>query len=115
MNLESLRLLRNILLRSVVIGMAFALFFAAVTFGAWDAWIGNVTKWCHTDEAHIGSLILTFFTEIRFLLVFLLLTPALAIHWTIKRELSRTTKATAGSPAPSQVQSVSSGKIVTQQ
>jgi hypothetical protein len=89
MTLDSLRLIRNILLRSVVVGIAFAAMLALVTFGAWDWWIGFATKLAHTDEAHISSLVLTLFTEIRFLLVFILLTPALAIHWTIKREQSR--------------------------
>lgn len=86
--LDSLRQLRNILFRCVVVALLFAVLLAAVIFGAWDSWIGVATKLCHTDDAHISSAMLTLFTEIRFLVVFLLLTPALAIHWTIKRELS---------------------------
>lgn len=86
MTLDSLRLLRNILLRSVIIGIAFAILLALVTFGAWNSWIGLATKLFHTNEAQVSSLVLTLFTEIRFYVIFVLLTPALAIHWTLKKE-----------------------------
>ena len=95
MNLETLRMLRNILLRCVVVGVGFAIALAAVVFIGWDSWIGWATKLCHTDEAHLSSVMLTLFTEIRFFLVFLLLTPAIAIHWTIKSESARSEKAKA--------------------
>ena len=90
MTLESLRLLRNILLRSVLVGIGLRSSGIACS-GAWDTWIRPITQLCRTDEAHVSSLVLTLFTEMRFFSVFVLLTPALAIHWTIKRRaFSRT-------------------------
>lgn len=91
MTLDLLRLLRNILLRSVVVGLIIALLLAAVTFGAWDTWTGTATKWFHTDEATLVPLVINFFVDIRFFLLFVLLTPGLAIHWTLTKELSRKT------------------------
>ena len=99
MNLESLRLARNILFRCVVVGVCFTLLLAIATFATWDAWIIPITDWLHTDEVQVSKLVLTLFTEIRFYIVFVLLTPALAIHWTLQRELSARQKTTIKSPA----------------
>jgi hypothetical protein len=89
MSLETMRLLRNILLRSFVIGIGFAIFFAVLTFGLWDWWMNFATKMAHTEPATFVPILLNFFVDIRFLLIFLVLTPALALHWTIKREQAR--------------------------
>lgn len=89
MTLDTLRLLRNILLRSVVVAVIFALLLAAVTFGAWDWWTGLAVTILHTDETTLGRFVIGFFVEVRFYVLFVLLTPALAIHWTIQRERSR--------------------------
>lgn len=86
MTLDSLRLVRNILFRCLAVGVAFAFLLALVTFGAWDSWIGFATGLFHTDEAAIRNLVMDFFTAIRFFLLFIILTPALALHWTIKRD-----------------------------
>lgn len=89
MTLDTLRLIRNILLRSVVVGLGFTILLAAAIFGGWNCWIGMATQMFHTTESALSNLVLDFFTAIRFFLVFVLLTPALAIHWTIKRERTR--------------------------
>ncbi len=90
MTLDTLRLIRNILLRSVVVGLGFTLLLAAATFGCWNCWIGMATQMFHTTESAMSNLVLDFFMAIRFFLVFILLTPALAIHWTLKRERAHT-------------------------
>jgi hypothetical protein len=89
MTLDTLRLLRNILLRSFVVGVAFGLLFGIITFAGWNTWIGMATSLCHTDEATLTKLILHFFVDLRFYLVFLLLTPGLALHWTLRKEEAR--------------------------
>jgi hypothetical protein len=87
---ELLRLLRNILLRSVVIGVVFALILGVLTIAGWQTWIGLTMRWFHTDEATLTPLVLKFFIDIRFFLLFFLLTPGLAIHWTLKKEQAKT-------------------------
>jgi len=86
MNFEILRLIRNILLRSFVIGFAIALFLGLVMMAAWTTWMDMAGRWFHTDSATLTPLVLKFFTEIRFFLLFVVLTPALAIHWTLKKD-----------------------------
>jgi uncharacterized BrkB/YihY/UPF0761 family membrane protein len=89
MTLETLRLIRNVLLRSFAIGVVIALLMAIGFVVARPIWTGLVISWFHTDEAGLSTLVLRLFTEIRFYLVFVLLVPGLAIHWTIRSELAR--------------------------
>jgi sterol desaturase/sphingolipid hydroxylase (fatty acid hydroxylase superfamily) len=89
MTLDTLRIVRNVLLRTFVVGCVFALLLALVTFGAWDCWVSSAMRMAHTDEATLVPVVLSFFAQLRFFLVFIVLAPALALHWTIKREQSR--------------------------
>ena len=86
MNYETLRLIRNMLLRGFVIGVVFALLLGCVVMFGWSTWTGLATQWFHADEAIVIRLVFGFFLNIRFFLLFIVLTPALAIHWTLKAE-----------------------------
>ncbi len=91
MALETLRLIRNILLRSFLIGAAIDLVQIVATLTAWSFWISLASAVWHTDEPHLSAVALNYFTLTKFFLVFVLLAPGLAIHWTIKSELARKT------------------------
>jgi len=87
--LETLRLFRNVLLRIFAIGVVFALLMLIAMLAAWPVWTGLAMRWFHADAAQLGVVALQFFTEIRFYFVFVLLAPALALHWTIGSERAR--------------------------
>ncbi len=89
MSYETLRLIRDILLRSFVIGAVIALVFGLVTIIGWTTWADMAGRWFHTDSATLTQLVLSFFMSVRFFLVFIVLTPALAIHWTLRKELNK--------------------------
>jgi H+/Cl- antiporter ClcA len=89
MTSQTLRLVRNIVLRSFAIGAAIAVLQVIATLVFWNFWISVASAWWHTDEAHLSSLALNYYTQLRFFLVFVLLVPGLAIHWTVKDELRR--------------------------
>jgi hypothetical protein len=89
MNLEILRLLRNIFLRSCAVGVGIGFISWIITLVWWNCWVGLATSICHTDEATLTQLTLRFFADMKFYLIFLLLTPGLAMHWTLKREEAR--------------------------
>jgi hypothetical protein len=82
--LDTLRLLRNVLLRTFAVGVVFALLTLIVMLAAWPVWTGLAMRWFHTGEAQLGVVALQFFTAIRFYFLFVLLAPALALHWTIR-------------------------------
>jgi hypothetical protein len=88
-DLETLRLIRNIVLRCFAIGVVFALLMLIATLAAWPAWTGLAVRWFHVDEAQLGNVVLAFFTAIRFYFLFILLAPALALHWTLRSERER--------------------------
>lgn len=85
MNLEKVIFFRNLLFRAFVIGIAFVLLLFAGTMILWDF----VAGWAHTlflvDEKDLGGLLLGFFVNVRLIIVFLFLVPALALHWTAKK------------------------------
>jgi hypothetical protein len=87
--LDTLRLVRNILLKCFVIGVVFALLMLVATLAAWPVWTGLAMSWFHADQAQLSSIVLQFFTAIRFYFLFVLLAPALALHWTLRSESAR--------------------------
>jgi hypothetical protein len=89
MPLDTLRLIRNILLRSFVIGVGIAIVLGLATLAFWGFWIGLATTWLRTDEHYLSGVVIWFFTTIRFFLLFVLLTPGLALHWTYRSESAR--------------------------
>ena len=93
--LDTLRLLRNVLLRCFAIGIILAVLTLIAMLAAWPFWTGLAMRWFHADEAQLGVVALQFFTAIRFYFLFLLLAPALALHWTIAAERARAARSAA--------------------
>ena len=85
MGLDSLKLLRNVLLRTAVISLLLAYFLAAATVGLWDVWTELTSKVFRTPVSACGPLISNFFALIKFYMIFVLLAPALGLHWEIKK------------------------------
>jgi hypothetical protein len=77
--------LRNLFFRAFLIGVLFALVFFLLTFGLWNIWSSWVISLFKIDEKELGKVVLMFFTEVRLILVFLFLVPALALHWSAKK------------------------------
>ena len=86
MTLESLRLLRNILLRSAAISYGFLLLTALLWLPMSDTWTGLTSSWYHVTPETVHNIVIYFLSAAKFFAIFVLLIPGLAIHWTIKRE-----------------------------
>jgi hypothetical protein len=83
---ETIRVIRDILFRLFLISLIMGLLFAGVYYGGrgyWDRLI--VDRLGLIDEKSLNVVVTEFFVLIRFYLVFILLPPALALHWTLKR------------------------------
>ena len=78
-------LLRNLFLRAFVIGVVFALFYWLITIALWHAYAPWIMERFKLDEKELGMLTLNFFANVRIVIVFFFLVPALALHWTSKR------------------------------
>lgn len=83
---ESIIFFRNFLFRAFIIDLAFALFYAVATLAFWHTWAAWVAAWFQIDEKEFGRLVLQFFLELRIVIVFLFLVPALALHWMARKK-----------------------------
>jgi len=85
-NYEQIIFFRNFLFRAFLIGIAFALFYFIATYAWWNTWASWVISVFKIDEKEFGRLALTFFLNMRLILVFFFLVPTLALHWMAKRK-----------------------------
>ena len=85
MEYEKIIFFRNFFFCAFIIGVVFALFYFIVTYAFWDIWTSWATHVFKTDEKELGRLVLMFFVELRLVLVFLFLVPALAFHWMARK------------------------------
>ena len=67
------------------IGLVFALFYFAATILLWDTAVSWATHLFKIDEKEFGRLVLLFFIELRVVIVFFFLVPALALHWMARK------------------------------
>jgi hypothetical protein len=83
---ETVRLIRDILLRTLLISLIIVFLFVGVYYGGrryWDSLL--VERLSLIDQSSLNVIVVSFFALIRFYLVFILLAPALALHWTLRR------------------------------
>jgi hypothetical protein len=85
MGREKIIFLRNLFLRAFVVGIVFALFYWLVTLALWHAYAPWVLERFKLNEKELGALTLNFFANVRIVIVFFFLVPALALHWTSKK------------------------------
>lgn len=88
MTLDSLRLLRNILLRAAALSYAFLLLSALVWLPLSDTWTGMTSSVYHITPEAVHNIVICFLSVAKFFAIFILLVPGLALHWTIKREMA---------------------------
>lgn len=86
MKLDSIRLARNILLRSAALCYAFLLLTALIWLPFADTWVGITSSWYHITPERVHSLVINFLSVAKFYGIFILLVPGLALHWTLKTE-----------------------------
>lgn len=90
MNIETLRFYRNLLFRTLVVIFCLNVFMYLATMDFWDTWTGLVSSWFHVPAEELGSTMLNFFCAVKFFAIYVLLAPALALHWSIKAQQKRT-------------------------
>ena len=84
MEIEKIIFFRNFLFRSFVIGVVFAIILGVLFLTFWDFGVSLSERFFKIDEKELGELMLTFFLQIRIVLLFFFLAPTLALHWIVK-------------------------------
>jgi cell division protein FtsX len=82
---EKIILLRNFFWRGFLIALVIAILMFVATMLLWNmaaAWVNHLFG---LDEKEMGRLVLAFFLDVRLILLFFFLTPALALHWTARK------------------------------
>ena len=80
---------RNLLFRAFVVGVVFAVLYFIITISFWDTWVSLLQKMFKLDEKDTSRAAISGFTLIRLILVFFMLVPAIALHWTSKMKRTR--------------------------
>jgi hypothetical protein len=89
MTLESIRLTRNILLRSAALCYAVLILSALIWLPFSETWTSMTSSWYHISPERVNSLVINFLSVAKFYGIFILLVPGLALHWTLKSEESK--------------------------
>ena len=76
---------RNFFVNAFVIGLIFALFYFGATLLFWKTGAAFTMHFFKIDEKGFGRLVLLFFIQLRVVLVFFFLVPALALHWMARK------------------------------
>jgi hypothetical protein len=85
MEREKIIFFRNFFLRAFAVGVLFALFYWIVTLVLWNSYAPWLIQSFKLDEKELGALTVNFFANVRVVLVFFFLVPALALHWSAKK------------------------------
>ncbi len=85
MDREKIIFLRNLFLRAFVVAVLFTLFYWIATLALWHAYAPWLVERFKLDENELGALTLNFFANVRIVIVFFFLVPALALHWSAKK------------------------------
>ena len=68
-----------------VVGIVVALLLLGATLAFWNVAAGWVMHLFSVDEKTLGRIVLTFFTNVRIVVLFFFLVPAIALHWMAKK------------------------------
>ena len=86
MEREKIVFWRDLLLRMFILGLLVALLILGATMAFWDTAAGVGMHLFRVDEKSLGRIALTFFSNLRIVLIFFFLVPALALHWMAKKK-----------------------------
>jgi hypothetical protein len=85
MEREKIIFFRNFFLRAFVVGVLFAVFYWTATLVLWHAYTPWLIERFKVDEKALGALTLNFFANVRIVIVYFFLVPALALHWSANK------------------------------
>ena len=86
MERDKIIFLRNFFFCAFIIGLVFGLFYVVATYIFWDTARQWVAQFYKVGEKGFGRIVLEFFTNVRLVLVFFFLVPALALHWMARKK-----------------------------
>lgn len=86
METDKMIFFRGLLFKTFLIGILLAIIVALLTFALRGAFMPLATSVFRVEEGEVNELIFAFFLNVRLVLLFLILAPAIALHWMIKNK-----------------------------
>ena len=77
---------RDLFLRMFVVGIVVAGLIFGATLALWNTAAAWVMHLFSVNEEALGRIVLTFFTNVRIVLLFFFLVPAIALHWMAQKQ-----------------------------
>lgn len=84
MDKQTLVTVKSILFKIFLTGLTFALIIFLLTMKFWDKWSFIVSSRFLLSQKELGELFVNSMLYTRFYLIFVILVPAIAIHWHLK-------------------------------
>ena len=84
MEKQKLILIRDFLFKTFIVSLVFAILLFVMTATFWDRWSSFLYMKFQVPKSTLGELVVDSFLHLRLYLVFVILTPAIAMHWLIK-------------------------------
>lgn len=84
MNKENLILIRNFLFKMFIVSILFAIFLFVMTCAFWGNWSSFIYSKFLVTEKELGEMVVQFFINLRSFVLFGVLVPGIALHWTVK-------------------------------
>ena len=86
MEIDRMIFFRSFLFKTFLVGLLFAILLGIGTITLRNTFMPLVTDVLRVSDTEVNQAILTFFTNVRLVLVFFILAPAVAMHWMIARQ-----------------------------
>ena len=84
METDKMIFLRGFLFKTFLVGILLAIFVGLLTGALRGTFMPMVTSIFRIEETKVNELMLAFFLNVRLVLLFFLLAPAVAMHWMIR-------------------------------
>ena len=84
METDKILFFRNFLFKTFLVGLVLAVILFIGMIALRDVWLSVAMSLFHLEEPEINEAIFAFILDVRLVLLFFILAPALALHWMVK-------------------------------
>ena len=86
METDKILFFRNFLFKTFLVGLVLAVILFIGMIALRDVWLSVAMSLFHLEEPEINEAIFAFILDVRLVLLFFILAPALALHWMVKNK-----------------------------
>ena len=84
METDKILFFRNFLFKTFLVGLVLAVVLFIGMIALRDVWLSFAMSLFHLEEPEINEAVFAFILDVRLVLLFFILAPALALHWMVK-------------------------------